>query len=98
MVPTRRKFPLESKKFLAFLIGEITWKLVLIAALFYLRQEFKEVGAWAWWFMMSVVVTAGFLEIGYIGGQAWLDRYIHMAEVTRGSRDPKESQDPTEGD
>jgi hypothetical protein len=91
MALSDRRLPLASKKFLAFLIGEITWKLVLVATLYFLRQDFKEMGVWAWWFMMSVVVTAGFLEIGYIGGQAWLDRYVHMAEVVRNPKeDPKE--------
>lgn len=83
---TPRPLPTESKKFLAFLIGELTWKVVLVVALIVFHEEFETVGAWAWWFMMSIVVTAGFVEIGYIGGQAWLDRYVRVAEVARNTK------------
>ena len=82
MPPTKR-LPTESKKFLAYIISEITWKIILLAALLIFHDEFAEVGAMAWWFMMSVVVTAGFVEIGYIGGQAWLDRYVRVAEIAK---------------
>jgi len=57
-------------------------------------EDFQHVNHWAWWFMMSIVVTAGFVEIGYIGGQAWLDRYVRVAEIARGkdtSSEPKQS-------
>jgi len=75
--------PLESKKFLAYLISEVTWKLVLLIALLVFHQEFKDVGYMAWWFMISIVITAGFVEIGYIGGQAWLDRYVKVAQIAK---------------
>lgn len=81
-----RSLPLESKKFLAFLIGEVTWKAVLVVALIVFHDDFKDVGAWAWWFMISIVVTAGFAEIGYIGGQAWLDKYVRVAEIARNTK------------
>lgn len=85
-----KTLPLESKKFLAFLIGEASWKVVLVVALVVFHEDFKEVGAWAWWFMMSVVVTAGFLEVGYIGGQAWLDKYVRVAEIARNNKNSEE--------
>lgn len=82
--------PLESKKFIAFLVGELTWKVVLIVALLVLHEEFKNMGAWVWWFLISIVVTAGFAEVGYIGGQAWLDRYVRVAEIARSTKNPEE--------
>lgn len=82
-LPKHEPLPMASKKFLAFLIGEMTWKLVLVVALFVFKEEFSTVGAWAWWFMIAIVVTAGFVEIGYIGGQAWLDKYVRVAEIAR---------------
>jgi len=88
--PPNKTLPLESKKFLAFLIGEVSWKVVLVVALVVFHEDFKEVGAWAWWFMMSVVVTAGFLEVGYIGGQAWLDKYVRVAEIARNNKKSEE--------
>lgn len=78
---TVKRLPLESKKFLAYIISEFTWKAILLAALFAFRAEFAVIGAMAWWFMMAIVITAGFVEIGYIGGQAWLDRYVRVAEI-----------------
>jgi hypothetical protein len=82
-----RQLPLDSKKFLAFLLCEITWKVVLLVALVVFREEFSEVGMSAWWFMISIVVTVGFVEIGYIGGQAWLDRYVKVAEIAKEKTD-----------
>lgn len=82
-----RQLPLESKKFLAFLIGELTWKAILLAALIIFREDLTSVGVSAWSFMLSVVVTAGFLEVGYIGGQAWLDRYVKVAEIAKEKSD-----------
>jgi hypothetical protein len=81
---------LKSKKFLAYLLAEFTWKAVLIIFLEASEGQFDSVGRWAWFFMMSVVVTAGFVEVGYIGGQAWLDRYVRVAEIMRGQ--PKEAK------
>lgn len=82
--------PLSSKKFIAFLIGELTWKIVLVVALVVLREDFKDMGAWVWGFLIAVVVTAGFAEVGYIGGQAWLDKYVRVAEIARNSKNPEE--------
>ena len=82
------ELPLSSKKFLAYVISEASWKIVLIIALASFREDFTKVGPWAWWFMISVVVTAGFVEIGYIGGQAWLDRYVKVAQIARGEAKP----------
>jgi hypothetical protein len=89
--PSKRTLPLESKKFLAFLIGELTWKAVLVVALVVFHKDFAGVGAWAWWFMISVVVTAGFTEVGYIGGQAWLDKYVRVAEIARNAKNENDS-------
>lgn len=80
---TPKPLPLQSRKFLAYLVAEISWKIVLAVALFVFHKDFETVGQMAWWFMISIVVTAGFTEIGYIGGQAWLDRYVKVAELAK---------------
>jgi hypothetical protein len=41
--------------------------------------------------MISVVVTAGFTEVGYIGGQAWLDKYVRVAEIARNAKNENDS-------
>ena len=77
------KSPLRSKKFVAFLVAELAWKLVLVVGLVTLRSELSEAG-WGWGFLLAVVVVSGFVEIGYLGGQAWLDRYVRVAALASG--------------
>lgn len=68
---------LSSKKFLAFLVAEATWKLLIGLLL----MKGPEMPLTAWWISLAMVITAGCLELGYIGGQAWLDRYVRLAEI-----------------
>jgi hypothetical protein len=75
------KTPLQSKKFVAYLLAEITWKILLGLMLVTFRDEITGVGVWAWWTMLSIVIVAGFVEVGFIGGQAWLDKYVRVAEI-----------------
>lgn len=84
------KPPLTSKKFVAFLLAEVTWKLILIVALFVFKTELQAATVWGWWFMVTIVLVAGFVEVGFIGGQAWLDRYVRVAKiVAKGPVSPK---------
>lgn len=76
------KTPLASKKFIAYLVAEITWKIVLAAALFTFKEQLSDASVWGWWFMITTVIVAGFVEVGFIGGQAWLDKYVRVAEIT----------------
>ena len=74
------KSPLRSKKFLAFLLSEITWKLLAGAVL-----------AWAWntdaiefhafIVLLVIVILAAFVEVGFILGQAGLDRFVRLATI-----------------
>jgi hypothetical protein len=82
------KSPLKSKKFIAYLLAEITWKIVLISALWggkdvmLARTDLEGGAPGMWWFMFTVVIVAGFIEAGFIGGQAWLDKYVRVAKIT----------------
>jgi hypothetical protein len=76
-----REPPLSSKKFIAYMVAEITWKLLLFAMLLVFRDQITLAGVAAWWVMLTIVIVAGFLEIGFIGGQVWLDRYVKVAEM-----------------
>ena len=87
---SNRQLPLASKKFVAYLVAELSWKIVLIVALVVFHQDFEALGRTPWGLLMSIVVTAGFVEIGYIGGQAWLDRYVRVAEIARGEKKDEE--------
>ncbi len=88
--------PLASKKFAAYLVAEVSWKIVLVVALIVFRNDFATLGHTPWWLLFSMVITAGFVEIGYIGGQAWLDRYVKVAEIARGGEKKDESDETTE--
>ena len=66
------KRPLQSKKFTAFLISEISWKLLLL----YVIMEYKtKIDHYAFMVILAIVITSGFLQIGYVLGQAALDKY-----------------------
>ena len=84
------KAPLGSKKFIAFLVAETTWKIILITALLVFKTELQAATVWGWWFMVSIVLVAGFVEVGFIGGQAWIDRYVRVATlVAKGPQAPQ---------
>jgi len=76
------KTPLASKKFIAYLIASILWKGILMTALFVFKDQLQSATVAGWWFMVSTVIIAGFVDVGYIGGQAWLDRYVRVAQIT----------------
>ena len=73
--------PLSSKKFIAYLLAELSWKVIIIVMLVTWKEEIVAVGPWAWWVMLTIVLVAGFVEVGFIGGQAWLDKYVRVAKI-----------------
>jgi hypothetical protein len=67
---------LKSKKFFAYLISEIGWKILI----FYVVWEYgKQINHYAFMVLITMIVTSGFIQIGYIIGQAALDKYTHIA-------------------
>ena len=68
------KLPLKSKKFLAYLIADFGWK-ILIGYTIYKEEAKNEIGYTTFLILLSMIVTAGFIQIGYILGQAMLDKY-----------------------
>jgi hypothetical protein len=68
--------PLQSKKFIAFLVSEFTWKAIVMTVFIVFRDEISLASNWLWWFLVTVVIVAGFLEVGYIVGQAGLDLFV----------------------
>ena len=74
--------PFKSKKFIAFLVAEMTWKAVMILVLFWGKDSFTNQ---VWWIMMSLVLVTGFVEAGYIIGQASLDKYVKVAQIAAGN-------------
>ena len=79
----------QSKKFIAFLATEAGF-FALMGAMIY-TQEMDKLGENI--AFMVLAVTAGFLAVGYILGQAYIDKYIRVAKITMGRGDTT-----TEGD
>ena len=70
------KLPLKSKKFLAYLIADLGWKFLM----FYVIWEYQtKIEHYAFMVLVTMIVTSGFIQIGYILGQAALDKYTHVA-------------------
>ena len=76
------KTPLQSKKFIAYLISNIIMKLLLFYMCY--KNESDLV-------IMTCLTAATFLDVGYILGQAALDKYVRVASVskTQGPGRPK---------
>lgn len=70
------KTPLKSKKFIAYLVADIGWKGVIFYMLMHLQSKLS---AEELTFLMSIVITSGVIQIGYILGQAALDKYVNAA-------------------
>ena len=68
--------PMQSKKFLAYLFADIGWKAIILYQLMHLKGklEINELT-----FLITTVITAGVIQIGYIMGQAALDKYLSSA-------------------
>jgi hypothetical protein len=70
------KTPLKSKKFVAYLIADLGWKGVILYMLMHLQSKLDPEELT---FLLTVVITSGIIQIGYILGQAALDKYINAA-------------------
>jgi hypothetical protein len=67
------KLPLKSKKFLAYLIADLGWKTILIYMLISLKSKFDY---YSFFIILTLIIISGFIQIGYILGQAALDKYL----------------------
>ncbi len=74
------KSPMQSKKFVAFLISEVTWK-VIIFVITYMGMKNGTVGMMTGSLILACVLIAGFVESGYIIGQGSLDKYLGLAQI-----------------
>ena len=71
------KKPLQSKKFIAYLLADISWKLILVYMLFQLEGKYDY---YSFFIVLTLILVTGFIQVGYILGQASLDKYIKMVE------------------
>jgi hypothetical protein len=71
------KLPLQSKKFCAYLISEVGWKIILLWLLYDLRSKFDH---YSFVVIITLIIVSGFIQVGYILGQAALDKYVITAQ------------------
>ena len=76
MKEVKKLSPLQSKKFLAYIFADIGWKAIILYQLMHLKGklELNELT-----FLITTVITAGVIQIGYILGQNSLDKYLSSA-------------------
>ena len=74
--------PLQSKKFVAYLVAELGWKALAALVLFWGRDAISHQ---VWAILLGIVVVAGFVEALYIGGQAAIDKYVRVARIAAGA-------------
>lgn len=81
------KKPLQSKKFIAYLIADLGWKLSLFYILFQSKSKFDH---YSFSVVITLLVVSGFIQVGYILGQAALDKYIQVTDKLPNTLDKKE--------
>jgi len=74
------KTPLQSKKFIAFIVAEVTWKVAMLVLLV-LGMSNAKIDIFVGSIAMGIVVVVGAIEALYLGGQAGLDKYIRIAQI-----------------
>ena len=84
------KTPMKSKKFIAYMTSEIGWKAILFYLLYHLQGKLDH---YSLIMLMTVVITSGFIQIGYILGQAALDKYVKAAVEILDQDDKQASSD-----
>ena len=69
---------LQSKKFVAYLVAEGSWKAI---ATLVLISYWGSLTLWQFCTLLTIFLIAGFVEAGYILGQASLDKYVRIAKI-----------------
>ena len=70
------KTPLASKKFVAYLVAMLTWKILLVIYVLVFNGEMLKSGGWVWGTAITIVICTAFVEVGYILGQSGLDLFV----------------------
>lgn len=87
--------PFASKKFLAYFVAEISWKLLIASGLYLVKDQVEAGGAWMWWWMITATICVTFLEIGTVLGLAYVDRFVDVARaLAKGKDDGPSSPNP----
>jgi hypothetical protein len=81
------KKPLQSKKFIAYLIADLGWKLTLLVILFHSESKLDY---YSFSLLLALVIVSGFIQVGYILGQASLDKYSNVVKNITDSSQKKD--------
>lgn len=81
------KTPLKSKKFIAYLIADVSWKIILCYMLFQTKSKYDY---YSFSIVLTLLIVSGFIQVGYILGQAALDKYITLLEREKKNLNEKE--------
>tara|TARA_Y100000591_G_C21670624_1_gene612715 strand:+ start:135 stop:428 length:294 start_codon:yes stop_codon:yes gene_type:complete len=68
---------LKSKKFIAYLIAEAGWKIGFFYMLYIYQDKIEH---YSFMVLVTLIIVSGFIQVGYILGQAALDKYLHVAD------------------
>ena len=86
------KTPLESKKFIAYLVAE-TGFFGLMGTMLWLHEVGSLLESTA--FIMLGII-AGFIAVGYILGQSYIDRFVRVALIATGRAEAVAPEEPSE--
>ncbi len=67
---------MRSRKFTAYLLAEGSWKLLIAGGIY--QAQCGDLDAAGWTLLWAMTATTGFLEVSYILGQAYVDRYVGL--------------------
>lgn len=84
------KKPMQSKKFIAYLIADLGWKLTLLVILFHSESKLDY---YTFSLLVTLVIVSGFIQVGYILGQAALDKYVKATENVNPSKNGSNNND-----
>ena len=83
------KAPMQSQKFIAYLIADLGWKITLLVILFHSESKLDY---YTFSLLLTLVIVSGFIQVGYILGQAALDKYNKVIENVSTSRNPDDDK------
>ena len=72
MIDNLEKTPLSSKKFIAYVISNILMKILLFSMLAHNSSDYV---------ITCALIVSSFVDVGYILGQAALDKFVRVAAV-----------------
>lgn len=76
--------PLQSKKFIAYILANVLTKAYLFCATYLREGDFV---------LIVAIICSLFLDVGYILGQASLDKYVRVAKIVSRNDEPGSSEE-----